>query len=136
MDWQLTSSATGRLATSTVDVPDSVIDRLSSICRVTTDEEVLGQAGQFAINILSSSQEALSRRFAGNTSGRFDGIGYRIEDGYVLLDGALATVTCEAHASFEAGDHNIYVGRVVRGSVAPGRPLLYYRRGYVTAGVP
>ncbi len=97
---------------------------------------VLGRARQFAINILGSSQEALSRRFAGNTSGRFDGIGYRIEDGYVLLDGALATVTCEAHASFEAGDHNVYVGRVVGGSVAPGRPLLYYRGGYVTAGLP
>ena len=97
---------------------------------------VLGQARQFAINILGTSQEALSRRFAGNASGRFDGIGYRIEDGYVLLDGALATVTCETHASFEAGDHSIYVGRVVGGNVAPGRPLLYYRGGYVTAGLP
>jgi len=97
---------------------------------------VLGQARQFAINILGTSQEALSRRFAGNASGRFDGIGYRIEDGFVLLDGALATVTCESHASFLAGDHSIYVGRVVGGSVAPGRPLLYYRGGYVTAGLP
>ena len=97
---------------------------------------ILGQATQFAINILSSSQEALSRRFAGNSSGRFEGIGYRIEDGYVLIDGVIATVTCESHSSFEAGDHHIYVGRVVGGSVAPGRPLLYYRGGYLTAGLP
>ena len=98
---------------------------------------VLREAGQFAINILNSSQEAHSRRFAGNTSGRFDGIGYRIEDrGFVILDGTLATITCEAHSSFEAGDHTIHVGRVVGGSVAPGRPLLYYRGGYITAGLP
>jgi flavin reductase (DIM6/NTAB) family NADH-FMN oxidoreductase RutF len=96
---------------------------------------VLGQARQFAINILTSGQEALSRRFAGNSSGRFDGIGYQTEDGYILLDGVLATVTCELQSAFEAGDHSIYVGRVVGGSVAPGRPLLYYRGGYVTAGL-
>ena len=98
---------------------------------------ILGGAGQFAINILNSGQEAHSRRFAGNASGRFDGIGYRIEDrGFVLLDGALATISCESHSSFEAGDHTIYVGRVVGGSVAAGRPLLYYRGGYITAGWP
>ena len=95
-----------------------------------------GGATQFAINILSSGQEALSRRFAGNTSGRFDGIGYRMEDGFVLLDGALAVVTCASEASFEAGDHHIYIGRVKGGSVSAGRPLLYYRGGYVTAGLP
>lgn len=97
---------------------------------------VLVDARQFTINILSGGQEALSRRFAGNTSGRFDGIGFRIEDGFVLLDGVLATVTCESHGSFEAGDHSIYVGRVTGGSVASGRPLLYYRGGYVTAALP
>jgi flavin reductase (DIM6/NTAB) family NADH-FMN oxidoreductase RutF len=98
---------------------------------------VMAQVRHFAINILTSSQEALSRRFAGNTSGRFDGIGYRIEDrGFVVLDGALAHIACESHASFEAGDHTIHIGRVVGGHVAPGRPLLYYRGGYITAGLP
>jgi flavin reductase (DIM6/NTAB) family NADH-FMN oxidoreductase RutF len=98
---------------------------------------IMATTGQFTINVLSSGQEALSRRFAGNASGRFDGIGYRIEDrGFVLLDGTLATITCESHSSFDAGDHTIYVGRVVGGSVAAGRPLLYYRGGYITAGLP
>ncbi len=40
------ASATARLATSTVEVPGSVIDRLSSICPVTTDEDVLGEASR------------------------------------------------------------------------------------------
>lgn len=98
---------------------------------------VLRTARQFTINILNSRQEALSRRFAGNTSGRFDGIGYRLEDrGFVLIDGAIATITCESHSSFEAGDHTIHIGRVVGGNVAAGRPLLYYRGGYITAGLP
>jgi flavin reductase (DIM6/NTAB) family NADH-FMN oxidoreductase RutF len=98
---------------------------------------VLVQAPQFMLNLLQSSQEALSRRFAGNLSHRFDGIGYRVEEhGFVALEGALATIACERHGSFEAGDHTVFIGRIVGGSVAAGRPLLYYRGGYVTAGMP
>lgn len=98
---------------------------------------VLQRVGNFAINVLSSGQEALSRRFAGVQAGRFDGIGYRMDNnGIILLDGVLASIICESHSSFEAGDHTIFVGRVIGGSVAPGRPLLYYRGGYVTAGMP
>ena len=49
-------------------------------------------------------------------------------------DGVVATILCVPHSRFEAGDHTIFVGRVIGGSVAPGpeRPLLYYRGGYVT----
>ena len=98
---------------------------------------VLKKATAFAINVLSSGQEAVSRRFAGNRPGRFDGIGYRIDErGFILLEGVLATIACDSHSCFEAGDHSIFVGRVVGGGVASGRPLLYYRGGYVTAGPP
>jgi flavin reductase (DIM6/NTAB) family NADH-FMN oxidoreductase RutF len=98
---------------------------------------VMKTANRFAINILRSDQEAISRRFAGNLSRRFQGIGYRPdESGFILLDGVLATILCESHASLEAGDHTIFIGRIVGGGVAPGRPLLYYRGGYVTAGLP
>ena len=98
---------------------------------------VMQTADRFAISILRSDQEAISRRFAGNLSRRFEGIGYRRDDnGFILLDGSLATITCEAHTSFEAGDHTIFIGRIVGGTVTPGHPLLYYRGGYVTAGLP
>ena len=70
-------------------------------------------------------------------SRRFEGIGYRLdENGFILLDGVLATISCESHTSFEAGDHTIFIGRIGGGSVASGHPLLYYRGGYVTAGLP
>ena len=89
------------------------------------------QAERFAVNILASGQEALSRRFASEEPDKFHGIGYRSgEAGLPLLDGALAVLVCERHASFEAGDHTIVVGRVVGGETAEGRPLLYYRGGY------
>ena len=94
---------------------------------------VIQRAEGYVFNVLESGQEALSRRFAGNVSQRFDGVGYRVDDrGFILLEGAVATIACVPHVSFEAGDHTIFIGRVIGGSVAPGRPLLYYRGGYMT----
>ncbi len=89
----------------------------------------------FVVNVLEASQEAISRRFAGEHADRFDGVGYRLSDrGLVLLDGAHAHIECERHALFEAGDHTIVVGRVIGGGPGGGRPLLYYRGGYAARG--
>jgi flavin reductase (DIM6/NTAB) family NADH-FMN oxidoreductase RutF len=90
---------------------------------------------QFVINILASHQEALSRRFADPYDDRFEGVGYHPgQHGGVLLDGALAHIECLQHATLEAGDHTIVVGRVVAGETGDGRPLLYYRGGYGALG--
>jgi len=94
---------------------------------------VIQHAEGYVFNVLSSDQEALSRRFASPAIPRFDGVGYRVDDrGYILLDGVVATIACIPHTSFEAGDHTVFIGRVIGGSVAAGRPLLYYRGGYMT----
>jgi len=94
-------------------------------------QQHMARAERFAINILESRQEALSRRFAEEHPDRFDGVGYRMSDGgYALLDGALAVLECVRHIAYVAGDHMIVVGEVTGGSVSEGRPLLYYRGGY------
>ena len=89
------------------------------------------RAERFVINVLDSKQEAVSRRFAGEHADRFDGVGYRLDrNGLPILAGTIATLECERHTTFEAGDHTIVVGRVTGGETAEGRPLLYYRGGY------
>ena len=98
---------------------------------------IMLKADGYVFNILEGHQETLSRRFASTLPKRFDGVGYRLDErGFVLLDGAMARILCVPHSKFEAGDHTIFVGRVVGGNVEPGggKPLLYYRGGYVTAG--
>ncbi|MGH7560855.1 MAG: flavin reductase family protein [Gemmatimonadales bacterium] len=98
---------------------------------------VMLKASRWVINVLESAQEPLSRRFAGTTAGRFDGVGYeRDSEGHVLLNGALAWIRCEAAERHTVGDHTIFIGRVTGGSVQGGRPLLYYRGGYMTPGPP
>ena len=105
------------------------VDHAAEMCGV------LRTAKGFVLNVLTVAQEALSRRFAGNVSQRFDGVGYHIDDrGFLLIDGALATIICVPHASFDAGDHTIFIGRVIGGGVTSGRPLLSFRGGYAGVG--
>ena len=93
---------------------------------------VLQASEQYTINILESHQEALSRRFASGQADRFEGIGFPPDaNGRIVLDGTLAHLSCERVAAVPAGDHTIFIGRVVGGAAAEhGRPLLYYRGGY------
>jgi flavin reductase (DIM6/NTAB) family NADH-FMN oxidoreductase RutF len=83
------------------------------------------------VSILSSNQEAYSRRFADQDNERFDGIAYsRGESGAVLLDDALAHLECRLVAHHEGGDHTVFIAHVDRAEPRHGRPLLYYRGGY------
>lgn len=88
----------------------------------------------FGVSILSSTQEAYSRRFAATDierSGRFDGIAYtRGENGVVLLADALAHLECHVVKHHDAGDHTLFIAEVDRAAPLEGRPLLYYRGGY------
>ena len=95
-------------------------------------------AARFTVNILEAQQEALSRRFAEGLSDRFDGVGWqRSAEAQVVLDGTLAHLRCERWAEVPAGDHTIFIGRVVGGEAADhGRPLLHYRGGYADPDGP
>lgn len=104
---------------------------LVCIDKVASMHELLVRGPRFAISILSSDQEASSRRFADPESDRFDGLAYaRGESGAVLLAGALAHLECRVAEHFDAGDHTIFTALVERAEPAQGRPLLYYRGGY------
>ena len=110
---------------------------LISVCvdREAEMHDAILQAREFVVNILSSPQEALARRFADQHEDRFDGVGYSLSaEGLLLLDGALAHIECVRQAEYPAGDHTIVVARVVGGATADGRPLLYYRGGYAALG--
>jgi len=110
---------------------------LVSVCvdREANMHDVILKAGEFVVNVLSSPQETLARRFSDAHDDRFDGVGYHLSpDGLILLDGALAHIECHRHAQYQAGDHTIVVGKVVGGATSYGRPLLFYRGGYAALG--
>ena len=110
---------------------------LISVCvdREAEMHAVILQAPEFVVNVLSSPQEALARRFSDKHEDRFEGIGYHLSpEGLILLDGVLAHVVCERQATYPAGDHTIVVGRVVGGATNEAHPLLFYRGGYAALG--
>lgn len=128
-------AAVGMTASSLASV--SLEPPLVSVCidHAAEIHRAILAAPAFVINVLEESQEAISRRFAGEHPDRFDGIGYRTgERGLAWLEDAHAWIECERHTLVEAGDHTIVIGRVVGGETGDGRPLLYYRGGYGALG--
>ena len=88
--------------------------------------------GAFAVNMLAQDQEFVSRRFASSEPDQFREIGYRDgTTGAPLIAGSIATVECRITELLPGGDHTIVVGTVEATSVNEGKPLLYFRGGYV-----
>ena len=83
-------------------------------------------------NILSASQEWLSRRFAEEEgSRRFDGVGLRrSQQGVAILVDVLASIEAHIVERHDGGDHTIFIAEVDAATSHDLRPLLYYRGGY------
>lgn len=105
---------------------------LACVERTADTHACIERAGAFAVSILGADDEALARRFADYPSDRkFSGAAYRSEvTGAPVLDEALAWVDCRVWASYDGGDHTIFVGEVLAGDAGDGSPLLYFRGGY------
>ncbi|MER3404199.1 MAG: flavin reductase [Chloroflexota bacterium] len=93
--------------------------------------DLVVESGFFGVSILSAEQEFLAERFAGRAplvDAHFSGVPYHTAaTGAPLLEGALGWLDCRLHATYDGGDHSIFVGLVVAaGFGIDGRPLLYY----------
>lgn len=94
------------------------------------------QRGVFCVNILADSQADWSDRFAGRHGAlddRFAGIETSAgPTGAVRIAAAVAWLECVVAQAHDAGDHTIFVGRVVACGApdAAARPLLYHDGRY------
>ena len=88
-------------------------------------------ATHFGINVLTEHQRELSERFARKGEDRFNGIVWkRGETGVPLIPGVLAAIECSVHQRILSGDHDIFVGLMVRAHLTEGEPLIYYASRY------
>ncbi len=90
------------------------------------------RAGKFCVNVLAADQLEVCRRFSMSGADKFAGITHRLStNGSPILDGVVAWIDCDLHATHEAGDHVIVLGEVKELEVGtPGGPLLFLRGGY------
>jgi flavin reductase (DIM6/NTAB) family NADH-FMN oxidoreductase RutF len=92
-------------------------------------------AAHFAVHVLAEGQVELSRRFASAMAAKFEaGLWHSGVGDVPLLDGCAASFECERVARQDAGDHRLYIGRVLRLQSQPLPPLLFHRGHYHLLG--
>lgn len=102
----------------------------------TTGAEEIERNNAFAVNILGSHQEPISRYFAWRDRPRgataFSEIPHHTAvSGCPLLKGAAAYLDCRLADKHEAGDHVIYIGEVLAlGTDPTAKPLLFHGGSY------
>ena len=80
----------------------------------------------FAINVLGAHQHALSRHFATPIADKFAGLAHMSGlGGCPLLDASLAHFECRTENAVDAGDHVIFIGRILRVTHRDGEPLIF-----------
>ncbi|HEX9594259.1 MAG TPA: flavin reductase family protein [bacterium] len=96
-------------------------------------EELLGDAGSFAVNVIGQDNKGLIGRYA---KGIAPGIApftdeavQRAATGAAILPQAAAYLDCRLHTRTDLGDHVLCIGEVVAGDVLAGdEPMVHLRR--------
>jgi flavin reductase (DIM6/NTAB) family NADH-FMN oxidoreductase RutF len=107
-----------------------------SLGKSSTNLEAFEAGNGYVVHVLSAIQQDLSMRFAAKGIDRFEGSDWQPgHNGIPVLPGSLATFECSPWATYEGGDHLIYIGRVERLTIgdAEEAALGYFRGRYFTS---
>jgi flavin reductase (DIM6/NTAB) family NADH-FMN oxidoreductase RutF len=115
----------------------SVDPPLMLICvdRAIQSNSLIADAPVFAINILSREQSFLAEQFSGRTplaDPAFTRVPHHLGiDDTPLIDGCLAWIECRHWATYDGGDHTIFVGLVEDLTLGESDdPLIYFNRQF------
>jgi len=90
----------------------------------------LDTAGVFAVNVLPAEQQDVANQFVRKGVDRFAGLETEVwRTGVPILPDCMANFECQTHHVFDAGDHRVYVGRVVKLRYDPDHEPLVYLQG-------
>lgn len=93
-----------------------------------------GKGMPFSVNVLSDAQRETCLRFARSGQDKFAGVsttpGYR---GVPLVDGCVAHFDGVVEQAIEAGDHELYIGRVVAAKTDRNLSPLIFHRSEISA---
>jgi flavin reductase (DIM6/NTAB) family NADH-FMN oxidoreductase RutF len=135
----MTTTAAGRMHGMTVSAfASQSLDPLLilvSVERSTVMHQLVVESKAFAVNVLDEHGEGTARFFADNArlnGPEFkDGTFHMGATGAPILEEAMAYLEATVDRTLDAGDHTVFVGRVVALKVVrDAAPLIYYRSGY------
>ncbi|MDI1344962.1 MAG: flavin reductase family protein [Pseudolabrys sp.] len=123
----------GMLATAVCSVSADPPSLLACVNRGSRTHSALIQSAAFCVNVLADDQLMLARDFLSHKGAARFGLcrWTTLVTGSPAIDDAMINFDCKVSESFDAGTHDIIVGRVV--SVrrrANGAPLLYFEGDY------
>jgi len=112
---------------------------LACVDRTSNTLAAIRASGFFTINILQAGRQELARLMATKAPDKFETLRWAVAPvegaGPVLDEETAAYACCEIAQEIEAGDHLIFIGRVLAGGVFEGRtPLVYHRRAFLELG--
>ena len=107
---------------------------LWSLDKKSLNLKAFSEAKNFAVHILSETQQDLSDRFARRGEDKFADLEIsRGADGIPLLDDCAARFECSAAFQYEGGDHEIFVGQVENFENFDKPPLAFLGGKYAMA---
>ncbi|WP_420633106.1 flavin reductase family protein [Candidatus Palauibacter sp.] len=131
-DWRGQPRGMTATAVCSVSIEPPLV--MACVHREAATHRAIGHSRAFALNLLPARSEDLARRFASSRRAKFDGLRTETgETGAPILADAMAHCECKVERAVDAGDHTIYIGRVLEVGYEKGEerpPLLYFRGGY------
>ena len=103
---------------------------LVSIANGAKAANVIRDSKRFSINFLSDRQRAVSAHFAGRPNEALSPDISWTECNTPFLSSGIGTFICDLYGAHEAGDHTIFVGKVLEYQHELEEPLLFFRGEY------
>lgn len=96
---------------------------------------VLQERGSFVVNFLADDSYDIALKCASKASDKFSDVRWRSSkhaDGApILIDNVAAYAECQVHETVDAGDHVIFIAKVVDGALYSSREPMVHARGSV-----
>lgn len=99
-----------------------------------TTYEAIATSGAFCVNVMAHDQLDVCAVMASKSDDKFADVSWRPgPTGSPIIEGSIAYIDCEIYATYDGGDHDIVVGKVIDlAAPHPAAPLLFYKGDYGT----
>lgn len=106
---------------------------LVSVDHRATMKHYIENSGKFAISFLNQEQRDLSVYFAGQINETREIDFYWLQEMPTIKD-ALVNIVCDLHEAIDAGDHTLFIGKVIDLEIRDGDPLTFFQGKYRELG--